>query len=133
MLCIKNHDKNEDEPLEIPTIKNYTVDFKVFVVRKVNDTWSLKIDSYDSSFIRDMISNGDYSYYDGNLIDDDVTDSETDDWNIEDVHETHNKYQRESKLGKNVLLENREKRQKELKDLNKLKMIIEERIRLLTP
>ena len=132
LLYIKNHNKSENEPLDIPSLKKFSLDFRVYVRKKATEYWELDYDAYDESFVRDMFNNGDLSYYDGNMIDDDVTDQDTDDWELENITEVKKKVN-EGRIKKNILLENREERQKELKELNKLKMVIEQRIRLLSP
>lgn len=135
-LLIENiNNLKNDTPLIRPKLNVYKVHFKTIVRKFVNEYWELEVDSYDRSYITDMVYNGDFSYYDGEMVDDDVTDSETDDWEITDIVLTEKKSTRlkESVNSKNILLENRDERQKELRELNKLKMIIERRIQLLTP
>lgn len=129
---LMENDESKSDTLIIPKLKNYTIHFKTDVRKNVTEWWELPIKSYDKAYITDMVYNGDFSYYDGNMVDDDVTDSETTDWEISDVV-LNDTQVNESINKKNILLENRGERQKELKELNKLKMIIEQRIRLLTP
>jgi hypothetical protein len=129
---LMENDKSKSDNLIIPKLKNYTIHFKTTVRKDVSEFWELPIKSYDKVYITDMVYNGDFSYYDGEMVDDDVVDSETTDWEITDVV-LSDKEVNESRNKKNVLLENRNERQKELRELNKLKMIIEQRIRLLTP
>jgi hypothetical protein len=131
MLLIENPNP-ENNKLTIPKVKNYTIHFKTIVKKVINEFWELPIKSYNRNYVSDMVYNGDFSYYDGDMVDDDVSDSETIDWEISDIVLDDTQLN-ESRNKKNVLLENRNERQKELRELNKLKMIIEQRIRLLTP
>lgn len=132
-LFIENPDfKNSD--LKVKKIKKYDVNFRVYVNRRVDEYYRLKINSYSRRFVRDMIDNGDYSYYDGELIDDDVVDSDTIDWNIENIElsDENSKIVNEHYKYKNSLLENDKERKKELKELKKLRMVIDNRIKLLS-
>jgi len=131
MFLMENPNPENNE-LIIPKVKNFTIHFKTTVRKWINEFWELPIKSYNRNYVSDMVYNGDFSYYDGEMVDDDVSDSETTDWEISDIVLSDTQVN-ESRNKKNVLLENRSERQKELKELNKLKMVIEQRIKLLTP
>jgi hypothetical protein len=130
-LFMLNED-NIDGRLIIPKLKKFKLYFRVTGRKYYTERWVLDYNAYNKNFVNDMFNNGDLSYYDGDLIDEENTDNETDDWDMTSI-EYVGDVVKESKKNNNVLLENRKERQNELKELQKLKMIIEQRIELLTP
>jgi len=127
---IKGNEYHIDEELIIPQLKKFNVYFRVQSKKWFNESWELPIKSYGEEYVKEMIYNGDYSYYDGTMYDDDITDSETDDWNITDITQSGIV---ENTKTKKIIKENKDIIEKELKELQKLKLIIDERIKLLTP
>lgn len=117
--------------LDIPKLKKFNVDFNVSVKKWIDEKWELVVESYHRDYIKEMIYNGDFSYYDGTMYDDDVTDSQTDDWDITNIEEI--KSVSENTKTKKIIKENKETIKNELKELQMLKLMIDERIRLLTP
>lgn len=108
LLALNYDEKTETikSPLEIPKRLKVDVWFDVDVRKRITEKYKLTLDTYntDRSFINDMISAGDLSYYDGEFYDDDVIDSDTDDWNIVSVTVRDLK---ESRKKKNVITEGR--------------------------
>ena len=127
-LFMLNED-NIDGQLSIPKPKKFSLSFRVTGRKWFTEWYSLDYTAYSSDFVRDMFDNGDLSYYDGELVDEDTNDIEVDDWELRDIEEVKPKIG-ENKL-KKPLFENRRALNNELRELQKLKMIVEERIRLL--
>jgi hypothetical protein len=127
-LFMLNED-NIDGQLSIPKPKKFSLSFRVTGRKWFTEWYSLDYTAYSSDFVRDMFDNGDLSYYDGELVDEDTNDIEVDDWDLRDIEEV------KPKIGENKskrpLFENRRALNNELRELQKLKMVIEERIRLL--
>ena len=127
-LFMLNED-NIDGRLIIPKPKKFSLSFRVTGRKWFTEWYSLDYTAYSSDFVRDMFDNGDLSYYDGELVDEDTNDIEVDDWDLRDIEEV------KPKIGENKskrpLFENRRALNNELRELQKLKMVIEERIRLL--
>lgn len=128
-LFILNED-NIDGQLIIPKPKKFSLSFRVTGRKYYTEWWALDYTAYNKDFVNDMFSSGDLSYYDGDLVDEENNDNETDDWELRDIEEITPKI-RENK-SKKPLFENRRALNNELRELQKLKMIVEERIRLLT-
>ena len=124
------HFENLDGQLDIPHREKFIVHFKVFVRRYLSEYWDLPYYSYRKSFISDMLNNDDISYYDGDLVDEDVTENETDDWRIETITKVKDSMT-EGKTKKPLVKLDKEVME-ELKHLQELKKTIEERIKLLT-
>lgn len=128
-LVIINSEKSKDEKLEIPTPTKYDIYIELSVRKNYTETWVQKYWSYDENTIDDMIRNdSDFDYYGGELYDDDVYDSEVTDWNIKKVEPSQIQ---ESIKKKNPILENTASKIREVKQLQKMKMLIEERLRIL--
>jgi hypothetical protein len=125
------NENNTDGQLTIPKPKKFNLSFRVTGRKWFTEWYSLDYTAYSSNFVRDMFNNGDLTYYDGELVDEDTNDTEVDDWELRDIEEV------KPKIGENkskkTLLESKERHNKELRELRKLKMVVEERIRLLTP
>jgi hypothetical protein len=125
------NENNIDGQLSIPKPKKFSLAFRVTGRKYYTEWWQLDYTAYSSDFVRDMFNNGDLSYYDGELVDEDTNDTDVDDWELRDIEEI------KPKIGENkskkTLLESKERHNKELRELRKLKMVVEERIRLLTP
>ena len=127
-LLMENEDSKTDK-LKIPKLNKYIAHFKTIVTKHVTEYWELGVKAYRRNFVSDMIYNGDFSYYDGEFIDDDVTDSDTHDWEITDIVLQDRKL-KESFDKKNKLSDEK-KVKEELRRLNRMKLVIEERINLL--
>jgi hypothetical protein len=130
-LFMLNGASQIENQLTIPKPKKFNLSFRVTGRKWFTEWYSLDYTAYSSDFVRDMFDNGDLSYYDGELVDEDTNDTEVDDWELRDIEEV------KPKIGENkskkTLLESKEMHNKELRELRKLKMVVEERIRLLTP
>lgn len=125
-LFMLNEGKTDGQ-LIIPKPKEYVLHFKVVGRKWFTEWWNLNYTAYNRNFVNDMFNNGDLSYYDGVLVDEDIDNSETDDWEMREIVEV------KPEKSKNKISEGKEKLNNELRELQKLKMIVEERIRLLTP
>jgi hypothetical protein len=127
-LFILNED-NIDGNLIIPKPKKFNLSFKVTGRKYFTEWYALDYTAYNIDFVRDMFNSGDLSYYDGELVDEDTNDTEVDDWDLRDIAEVKpNIFENKSKK---PLFESKKGLNNELKELQKLKMVIEERIRLL--
>jgi hypothetical protein len=128
-LTIDNEGKTEDQSLEIPTPKKYDIYIELDIRKNYTETWVQKCWSYDENTIDDMIRNdSDFDYYGGELYDDDVYDSEVTDWNIKKFEPSQIQ---ESNKKKTPILENTGSKIREIKQLQKMKILIEERLRIL--
>lgn len=116
--------------LIIPKPKKFSLSFRVTGRKYYTEWWALDYTAYNIDFVNDMFNSGDLSYYDGDLVDEDTNDTEVDDWDLREIEEITPKI-RENK-SKKPLFENRRALNNELRELQKLKMVVEERIRLLT-
>jgi hypothetical protein len=127
-LFMLNED-NIDGRLIIPKPKKFNLSFRVTGRKWFTEWYKLDYTAYNSNFVRDMYGHGDLSYYDGELVDEDTNDTEVDDWDLRDIEEV------KPKIGENKskkpLFESKKELNKELMELQKLKMVVEERIRLL--
>ena len=87
-LIIMNNDLNP--PLKRPELKTYEITHTYQRVDTVNSKYQTIVESYiplDSSILHELRVEGSYEPFDGDLIDEDVIDTEyTDDW-IEDIEE----------------------------------------------
>jgi hypothetical protein len=111
-----------NEDLIIPQLKKFNIYFAVSVKKWVDEKWELPMNSFSKKFIQDMLYNGDMSYYDGTMYEDDVNDTETNDWDITSIEEDGIV---ESKKTEKIIRENRDM---ELARLMKMKKLIEQRI-----
>ena len=127
-LFMLNED-NIDGRLIIPKPKKFNLSFRVTGRKWFTEWYKLDYTAYNINFVSDMYGNGDMSYYDGELVDEDINDTDVDDWELRDIEEV------KPKIGENKskkpLFESKKELNKELMELQKLKMVVEERIRLL--
>lgn len=134
-LCKENWDilKSTEpltEPLKRPKFGKYKVEIRVSVNKYASEWWNVNTESYsreNCDFIsRTKLSNGDLEYWEGNLIDEDVHDSDTTDIEIYDItliKESKNK--KPLVEGVSNIIES-----KSLDDLFKMRHLIEEEILL---
>lgn len=128
MLVEYNRGKGNEEELVIPKISKYEISYNLNVRKYITEYWAQPIMSYDEDLIKSQVYNDDdFDYYSGDFVDDDVYDSETTSFEIENITEIPIN---EGRL-KNSLLENRELRTKEIGELENMKKLIEERLRIL--
>jgi hypothetical protein len=85
LLYLNNKDKEEGEELVLPVKRKLTFDVDVDVRKYATETYTNEMFTYSDNggYNQSMIHSDDnWSYYDGEFIDDDVYDSESNDWEI---------------------------------------------------
>lgn len=134
-LCKENWDALKStepltQPLKRPKIGEYKVEVRVSVTKYANEWWNINAESYSREnceiISRTKMSNGELDYWEGNMVDEDVRDSETHDVEIYDVtliKESKNK--KPLVEGVSNIIES-----KSLDDLFKMRLLIEEEILL---
>ena len=130
-LVMDNYNSLDSGELKIPKRQRYNVYIDIDVRKYTTETYVQRVFSYyeDKEHIEDMLRNdSDFDYYAGDLVDDNIYDSDVTDWNISVIE--LGKLQESSKK-ENSLLENSELKTKEIKELQKMKMLIEERLKIL--
>jgi len=129
LLYLYNKDKDESEDLLIPVKKKLTFNVNVDVRKYTTEFYAHQGYTYSDNkgFILSMIhSDDDWSYYDGEYVDDDTYDSDSGDWEIKNIETTPIN---ESMRNRKVITE--EKKRK-LHILLKQREYIENEIRKLT-
>lgn len=80
-----------NEAIIVPDLKNFTQEIDVYEKQWVRKRYEHEIDSYSidtaSEMLHIMDNNGDFDYWTGNLVDDEITESETDDVIWRDIYE----------------------------------------------
>jgi len=134
-LCKENWDilKSTEpltQPLKRPKFGEYRVEVKVSVSKYVNEWWHVNTESYSiencQTISRTKLSNGELDYWEGNIVDEDIIDSDTNDVQIYDItliKESKNK--KPLVEGVSDIIET-----KSLDDLFKMRLLIEEEILL---
>lgn len=118
-LTSEDPEKSYYDKLIIPqcdTFKfHYTLDTRIYQTEKYEDTWH----SYDKSWVEDgvfsALRNGSWDYFEGKLIDEDVYDSESDNFEMKNVFKSSNVREQINSLDKTTLLEIRKLIDKKLR------------------
>lgn len=129
LLYLYNKNKSEDEDLTIPVKKKLNFDVNVDVRKYTTEIYAHQMFTYSDSkgFNQSMIhSDDEWSYYDGEFVDDDTYDSDVGEWEIRNIETSPLK---ESISNRKVITE--EKKRK-LQILLKQREYIENEIRKLT-
>ena len=127
-LYQENHNFDGNGDIIVPRMMKFPIAVKVSVTKYSTETYGHDIYTYDKSYVNSFVyedPNG-FDYYDGELIDDDIYDSESGDWEISYIDKPQLV---ESKKTKKVLTESQNR---ELQDLLKMQKAISERIKTLS-
>jgi len=122
----------EDFKLERPELKKYEIVFRVNLVEYKTDYWALKGHEYyskDSAYAMTRIysNNGNLDYWEGNLVDSDVHDSETNDISIDYITQMNESIENKKPLSEGAF---QTLSSHSLDDLFKIKQILENEIKL---
>lgn len=84
----KNYDVLPEGPLiHIPELKTYRVNVKASVTRYEIDYYQLDVNACSPEQVKEMEESGVISYYDGEIIDTDTIDAETNEYHITSITE----------------------------------------------
>jgi len=122
----------EDFKLERPELKKYEVVFRVNLVEYKTDYWALQGHEYyskDSAYVMTRIhsNNGNLDYWEGNLVDSDVHDSDTNDISIDYITQMNESIGNKKPLSEGAF---QTLSSHSLDDLFKIKQILENEIKL---
>ena len=128
-LYQENHNFDGEGDIVVPKMMVFPVDITVNVVKYATEIWSHNIHTYDKEYVSSFIydSPDGFDYYSGDYVGENVYDSETNDWEINEI-----KGPISLKEGKKVRRVITESDNKELQDLLIMQKAIEERIKYLS-
>ena len=128
-LYQENHNFDGEGDIVVPKMMVFPVDITVNVVKYATEIWSHNIHTYDKEYVSSFIyySPDGFDYYNGDYVGENVYDSETNDWDINEI-----KGPISLKEGKKVRRVITESDNKELQDLLIMQKAIEERIKYLS-
>ena len=128
-LYQENHNFDGEGDIVVPKMMVFPVDITVNVVKYATEIWSHNIHTYDKEYVSSFIyySPDGFDYYNGDYVGENVYDSETNDWEINEI-----KGPISLKEGKKVRRVITESDNKELQDLLIMQKAIEERIKYLS-
>jgi hypothetical protein len=134
-LCKENWDalkSNEPltEPLKRPKFSNYSVELRVTMTKYTSEWWNLSEESYSQKncelLCETRLSNGELDWWEGNMIEEDVHDTDTNDISIHRIRLiSESKNKKPLVEGVFKIIET-----KSLDDLFKMRHLIEEEIKL---
>jgi hypothetical protein len=124
-----NHNFDGEGDIVVPKMMVFPVDISVNVIKYVTESYLHNIHTYDKEYVNSFIYEGPegFDYYEGAYRGEDVYDSETNDWQIEEIGGPIS-----LKEGKKVRRVITESDNKELQDLLIMQKAIEERIKYLS-
>lgn len=127
-LYQENHNFDGTGDIVVPKMMKFPIAVKVSVTKYSTETYGHDIYTYDKDYIKSFVYEDPdgFDYYNGELIDDDIYDSDSGDWEISHIGRPNLV---ESKQSKKVLTESKNK---ELQDLLKMRKAINERIKFLS-
>ena len=128
-LYQENHNFDGEGDIVVPKMMVFPVDISVNVKRYVTENYLHNIHTYDKEYVSSFIydSPDGFDYYNGDYVGENVYDSETNDWDINEI-----KGPISLKEGKKVRRVITESDNKELQDLLIMQKAIEERIKYLS-
>ena len=128
-LYQENHNFDGEGDIVVPKMMVFPVDITANVVKYTTEIWSHNIHTYDKEYVNSFIYEGPegFDYYNGAYVGENVYDSETNDWEINEI-----KGPISLKEGKKVRRVITESDSKELQDLLIMQKAIEERINYLS-
>jgi hypothetical protein len=122
-----NHDFDGEGDIVVPKMMVFPVDISVNVIKYVTENYLHNIHTYDKEYVNSFIYEGEFDYYEGKYMNENVYDTYTNDWEIESIGNPVS-----LKEGKKVRRVITESDNKELQDLLIMQKAIEERIKYLS-
>jgi hypothetical protein len=122
-----NHDFDGEGDIVVPKMMVFPVDISVNVRKYVTESYLHNIHTYDKEYVNSFIYEGEFDYYEGKYMNENVYDTYTNDWEIESIGNPVS-----LKEGKKVRRVITESDNKELQDLLIMQKAIEERINYLS-
>jgi hypothetical protein len=122
-----NHDFDGEGDIVVPKMMVFPVDISVNVRKYVTESYLHNIHTYDKEYVNSFIYEGEFDYYEGKYMNENVYDTYTNDWEIESIGNPVS-----LKEGKKVRRVITESDNKELQDLLIMQKAIEERIKYLS-
>ena len=122
-----NHNFDGEGDIVVPKMMVFPVDISVNVRKYVTESYLHNIHTYDKEYVNSFIYEGEFDYYEGKYMNENVYDTYTNDWEIESIGNPVS-----LKEGKKVRRVITESDNKELQDLLIMQKAIEERINYLS-
>lgn len=122
-----NHDFDGEGDIVVPKMMVFPVDISVNVRKYMTESYLHNIHTYDKEYVNSFIYEGEFDYYEGKYMNENVYDTYTNDWEIESIGNPVS-----LKEGKKVRRVITESDNKELQDLLIMQKAIEERIKYLS-
>jgi hypothetical protein len=122
-----NHDFDGEGDIVVPKMMVFPVDISVNVRKYMTESYLHNIHTYDKEYVNSFIYEGEFDYYEGKYMNENVYDTYTNDWEIESIGNPVS-----LKEGKKVRRVITESDNKELQDLLIMQKAIEERINYLS-
>jgi len=122
-----NHNFEGEGDIVVPKMMVFPVNISVNVTKFVTEDWIHNVHTYDRDYVHSFLYDSEFDYYEGKYMNDNVYDSETNDWEIESIGNPVS-----LKEGKKVRRVITESDNKELQDLLIMQKAIEERIKYLS-
>ena len=122
-----NHNFEGEGDIVVPKMMVFPVNISVNVTKFVTEDWLHNVHTYDRDYVHSFLYDSEFDYYEGKYMNDNVYDSETNDWEIESIGNPVS-----LKEGKKVRRVITESDNKELQDLLIMQKAIEERIKYLS-
>jgi hypothetical protein len=122
-----NHNFEGEGDITVPKMMVFPVNISVNVTKFATEDWLHNVHTYDRDYVRSFLYDSEFDYYEGKYMNENVYDSETNDWEIESIGNPVS-----LKEGKKVRRVITESDNKELQDLLIMQKAIEERIKYLS-
>lgn len=122
-----NHNFDGEGDIVVPKMMVFPVDISVNVRKYMTESYLHNIHTYDKEYVNSFIYEGEFDYYEGKYMNENVYDTYTNDWEIESIGNPVS-----LKEGKKVRRVITESDNKELQDLLIMQKAIEERIKYLS-
>jgi hypothetical protein len=122
-----NHNFEGEGDIIVPKMMVFPVNISVNVRKFVTEDWLHNVHTYDRDYVHSFLYDSEFDYYEGKYMNENVYDSETNDWEIESIGNPVS-----LKEGKKVRRVITESDNKELQDLLIMQKAIEERIKYLS-
>jgi hypothetical protein len=80
-----NHDFDGEGDIVVPKMMVFPVDISVNVIKYVTENYLHNIHTYDKEYVNSFIYEGEFDYYEGKYMNENVYDTYTNDWEIESI------------------------------------------------
>jgi hypothetical protein len=122
-----NHNFEGEGDIIVPKMMVFPVNISVNVRKFATEDWLHNVHTYDRDYVHSFLYDGEFDYYEGKYMNENVYDTYTNDWEIESIGNPVS-----LKEGKKVRRVITESDNKELQDLLIMQKAIEERIKYLS-